>query len=345
MFAGIDKDIQKIFFALNAETLDTLFKKYGQLHGKNAEEYARKTFPQWENGKTILSGQTAERLLNLIPPYLPQNTKYDLVKKLRDYYLKKQTKHISTTYEKWKDDVIPAINNLIKVSSDFKLPETLMQRAVWLTNGDVDAVNKILASLEHEEARIRVSYLAIEFERMQHLVDHVPHTQSIRHLIELPQGNINVIIEKEKQTFMQRLFRGNPMKSKQKQLASEEKLQIALIQQQKLGNLLEISLDDLDNEQRKQLAEKMINYRIELERQKAEADMKNINVNKDMETLIQTVKDLEAYAEGGYGVDVETETPSGKMTIRVDNDNSKHKNTVIIVVAIVIGVIVLAMMK
>jgi len=65
MFAGIDKDIQKIFFALNDQSLDTLFKRYGQLHGKNSEKYARKTFPNWKNGQTGLSGQTAERLLNL----------------------------------------------------------------------------------------------------------------------------------------------------------------------------------------------------------------------------------------------------------------------------------------
>ena len=76
-FAGIDKDIQKIFFALNSRSLNMLFKKYGQLHGKNAEKYARKTFPKWKNEQTGLSGQTAERLLNLIPPYLPQNIKWE----------------------------------------------------------------------------------------------------------------------------------------------------------------------------------------------------------------------------------------------------------------------------
>ena len=114
MFAGIDKDIQIIFFRLNTQSLGTLFKKYGQLHGKNAESYARKTFLNWKTGETVLSGQTAERLLNLIPPYLPQNIKYELIKKLREHYLETQTKHITTTHEKWKNDVIPEVNELIK---------------------------------------------------------------------------------------------------------------------------------------------------------------------------------------------------------------------------------------
>jgi len=104
--------------------------------------------------------------------------------------LEKQTRHISTTHEEWKADVIPAVNELIKVSSDFKLPETLIQRAAWLANGDVDAANRILASLELEEAKVRANYLSVEFKRIQSLVDHMPHTQSIRHSIELPQGNI-----------------------------------------------------------------------------------------------------------------------------------------------------------
>lgn len=203
MFAGIDKDIQKIFFALNAQSLDALLKKYGSLHGKNAEKYARKTFPKWKSGQTALSGQTAERLLNLIPPYLPKNKKYELIKKLRNHYLRKLTKHVSTTHDEWKIDVIPTVNELIKVSSEFKLPESLLQRAVWLADGDVDAANRILASVELEEAKVRANYLAVEFKRIQSLVDHIPHTQSIRHAIELPQGTINVVIEQEKQTLMQ----------------------------------------------------------------------------------------------------------------------------------------------
>ena len=176
MFAGIDKDIQEIFFSLNTQSLDKLLNKDGQIHGNNAEKYARKTFSNWKSGKTALSGQTAERLLNLIPPYLPKNIKYELIKKLRNHYFQKQTRHISTTHEEWKAEVMPAVNELIKVSSDFKLPDLLVQRAAWLANGDVDTANKILASVELEEAKVRANYLEIEFKRIQSLVDHMPHT-------------------------------------------------------------------------------------------------------------------------------------------------------------------------
>ena len=341
MFAGIDKDIQKIFFALNAQSLDTLFKKYGQLHGKNAEKYARKTFPNWKSGQTGLSGQTAERLLNLIPPYLPQNIKYELIKKLRNHYLKKQARHISTTHEEWKSDVIPAVNELIKVSSDFKLPETLIQRAAWLANGDVDAANRILASLELEEAKVRTNYIAVEFKRIQSLVDHIPHTQSIRHSIELPQGDINVVIEQEKQTFMQSIFGGSKVKINGKELVPKEELQTALIQQQNRGSLLNLALDDLTKEQKQQLTQNVLDARLGLDVSQAEADQRFGNSTRDMGNTIQAVNSLEQSSKSDYDVESSFETASGTTDIHV----KKNNNTVIIIVAIVIAIIVLAMMK
>lgn len=341
LFAGIDKDIQKIFFALNAQSLDTLFKKYGQLHGNNAEKYARKTFPNWKSGQTTLSGQTAERLLNLIPPYLPQNIKYELIKKLRNHYLKKQTRHISTTHEEWKVDVIPAVNELIKLSSDFKLPETLIQRAAWLADGDVDAANRILASLELEEAKVRANYLSVEFKRIQSLVDHIPHTQSIRHSIELPQGNINVVIEQEKQTFMQSIFGGGKVKSNGKELVPKEELQTALVQQQNRGSLLNLALDDLTKKQKQQLTQNVLDARLGLDVSQAEANLRFGNSTRDMGNTIQAVNSLEQSSKSDYDVKSTFETASGTTDIHV----KKNNNTVIIIVAIVIGVIVLVMMK
>lgn len=341
MFAGIDKDIQKIFFGLNVQSLDTLFKKYGQLHGKNAEKYARKTFPNWKSGETTLSGQTAERLLNLIPPYLPQNIKYELIKKLRKHYLKTQTRRITTTHENWKSDVIPAVNELIKVSSDFVLPESLIQRAAWLANGNVDAANKILASLELEEAKVRANYLSVEFKRIQSLVDHIPHTQSIRHSIELPQGNINVIIEQEKQTLMQSIFGGRKVKNTDKELVPKEELQTALVQQQNRGSLLNLTLDELTNEQKQQLTQNVLDARLDLDVSQAKADQRFGNSTRDMRNTIQAVNSLEQSSKSDYDVKSSLETASGKTDIHV----KKNNNTVIIIVAIVIGVIVLTMMK
>ena len=47
-----------------------------------AEQYARKTFPAWKSGKTNLSGQTMQRLVELVPPYLEPEQRMELVKTL-----------------------------------------------------------------------------------------------------------------------------------------------------------------------------------------------------------------------------------------------------------------------
>ena len=336
MFAGIDKNIQKIFFALNDQSLDKLLKTYGQLHGKSAEEYARKTFPNWKNGKTELSGQTSERLLNLIPPYLPQNIKYELIKKLRNHYLKKRSKYVSTTPENWKNDIIPAVNELVRLSSDFKLPETLIRRAAWLANGDVDAANRILASLELEEAKVRANYLEIEFKRIQSFVDNMLHIQSIRHSIELPQGNVNVIIEQEKQTFMQSIFGGGKMKNNKKGLVAQENTQTALTEQQNQNGLANLALDDLTPEQK----QKVIDAKIELGVSQLEADQRFKDSTRDMGRTIQAASALDSSGTD-YKIESTFKTASGTTNINVNKNN----NTVIIIVAIVIGVIVIAIVK
>ncbi len=341
MFAGIDKDIQKIFFGLKPQSLDMLFIKYGELHGKNAETYARKTFSNWKSGKTTLSGQTAERLLNLIPPYLPQNVKYELIKKLRKHYLKKVTRNVATSHEEWREDVMPVVAELIKVSSDFKLPESLIQRAAWLSDGDVDAANAILTSLELEEAKVRANYLTIEFKRIQSLVDHIQHTQSIRHSIELPQGNIYVVIEQEKKTLMQSIFGGKKMKNNGKELVKKEELKTALAQQQNRGSLLNLALDDLTNEQKLQLTQSVLDARLGLDVSQAKADQRFGNSTRDMGNTIQAVSSLEQSSKSDYEVKSSFETASGTTEIHV----KKNNNTVIIIIAIVLGVIVMAMIK
>src|SRR4030042_4084045 len=130
LFAGIDKDIESIFLNLDRNSLESIFLQYGKKYGNNAEKYARNTFPKWKNGATRLSGQTAGRLLNLLPPLLSQNKRYELVKKLRDYYMNKRqsTEHVTTSPDLWKQDLVPIIDRIVEKSSNFKLPEELQRR-------------------------------------------------------------------------------------------------------------------------------------------------------------------------------------------------------------------------
>jgi hypothetical protein len=170
----MDKDIQEIFFSLSQNSLEGLFRKYGKAHGSSAEGYARKTYPKWKTRQTKLSGQTAERLISLIPPYLPEEVRFELIKKLRNHYLPKRRESISTNPDDWRNDLIPVIEKFLNVSNEFDLPDNVKDKAAWLASGDTDAVNRILSSLELEEAKVRANYLKIEFQRIQSLVHNLP---------------------------------------------------------------------------------------------------------------------------------------------------------------------------
>ena len=328
-FGGIDKDIQKIFFSLSQNSIEGLFKKYGKAHGSSAESYARKTYPKWKNGQTKLSGQTAERLISLIPPYLSEEVRFELIKKLRSHYLPKRNESVSTTPEEWKVDLIPVIEKFLKVSNNFEMPQEVKKKAAWLASGDTDAANKILSSLELEETKIRANYLKIEFQRIQSLVQNLPNAESVNHMIELPQGTICVLIEQPKKSIITKLL-GDKSVKKTGQLVSKDELHRALSVQQERGNLLNLTVTELTEEQRKKLTDNVLTARLNLDVSQANADQRFINSTKDMNNTINAVNALEQSSKSDYDVKSSYETASGTTNIHV----KKNNNTVIIVVCL-----------
>lgn len=343
LFGGIDKDIMQAFLSLPSLELDALFIEYGRRHSKSAESYARRTYPKWKSGAVRPSGQTAERLLELLPPRLSKEKRYGLIRKLRQYYLKPTSEYIKTSPENWRQEIAPAVQRLIKRSSEFKLPESVLKKATWLANGDSQAVQRILRSIEEEEARQRTSYLEAEFKRIEIFVANVKNTESASHVISLPQGSISVIIEKEKPKLLQRLFgsQGAIMARNDDDLIPREELQRALALQQQRGNLLNVTFNELSEGQKLELKKKIIEERINLDVSRAKADQRFFDSSRDMANTIQTVRNLEQSSKSDYEIRSNYKTASGDTNITV----KKNNNTVIIVVAVVIGIILFLMLS
>lgn len=342
LFGGIDKDIESIFLNLDRSSLEFIFHTYGKRYGANAENYARKTFLKWKDGTTRLSGQTAERLLNHLPPLLTQTKRYELIKKLRDYYMKLTQEHesITTSPELWKQDLIPIINRIVEKSSHFKLPEGLKSKASWLSGGDVESANKILASVEQEEAKLRTAYLEAEFFRIDQYINIVKNTKSVSHTITIPQGTIQITIKQKKKSIFDN-FGGGKMKNDRFELIPKEELERALVKQQSRGELLNLSFNDLTERQKDTLRERVINERVNLEVSQHKADQRFANSSRDMENTIRTINALEQSSKSDYEIRSSHETASGSTNITV----KKNNNTVYIVVAIVIGIIIFLFLK
>ena len=112
-FAGIDKDIEEMFLSLENSALNALLANYSKKFGKSAESYARTTYQKWQSGSVKMSGQTASRLLELLPPLLPASAKFELIKKLRHGHFKKRAFYIKAGVDNWRQSLINAIQEFV----------------------------------------------------------------------------------------------------------------------------------------------------------------------------------------------------------------------------------------
>lgn len=150
-----------------------------------------------------MSGTTAERLLNLVPPFLSTETPFELIKKLRAGHLHPAHLSLVTTPETWRKDLFVPIKELVTRSATFSLCNDITDRAAWLADGDIVAAQSLLAAAEQEEAIIRIRYLEAEFKHIEILVANIEQDLSASHRIVLPQGTVTVTIAIPKKTLLQ----------------------------------------------------------------------------------------------------------------------------------------------
>ncbi len=205
---GIDRDIEHYFLHLTPQQLDAVLRRYGQENGPGALTYAIETYGSWRRGGVKMSGLVAQRLLNLVPLVLDSSTRFELVKKLRYRYMRKQTRWVSCAPADWRAKVAPVIAELLAASSAFQLPGEPLERLHWLAHGDTAAAQALLAAAEQEEAVVRLAHLEGEFQRIDLLLQTIASTRSVSHDIHIPQGSIHVTIaipEPKKKGFWQTL--------------------------------------------------------------------------------------------------------------------------------------------
>lgn len=120
-----------------------------------------------------------------------------------------------------------------------------------------------------------------------------------------------------------------------RELVPRDQLQKALTLQQSRGKLLNLTLDELSENQKIELRKKIFEEQIGLDVSQAKADQRFHNSSRDMASTVQAVRSLEQSSKSDYEVRSSFETASGNTNITV----KKNNNTVIIVVAIVIGIV------
>lgn len=196
-FGAVVEEIRKAFLALEDDALDELLKDYGAIHGDSAESYARKTFPAWKSGKTGLSGQTLERLVELVPPYLEPEQRMELTKLLAQKHEPRHGKpynNIRVNIEEPGNaftEIEAALTEMDTQDVLAHIPEHVMKAATWLYDDDVTAARAVLADAKRAENEIMKKAARREIDLLKRTIAS-GQVKTANYSVELPAGTLSV---------------------------------------------------------------------------------------------------------------------------------------------------------
>jgi hypothetical protein len=196
-FGVVVDEIRKAFLALEECALDEMLQDYGAIHGASAEGYARKTFPSWKSGKINLSGQTLERLVELVPPYLEPEQRMDLVKLLAQQHDLRQGspyKSVRINIEEPGSafaEIESALSELDTQDVLAHIPEHVMKAATWLYDDDVTAARSVLAEAKRAQNETMKRSARRELDVLKRTITS-GQVKTANYSVELPAGTLSV---------------------------------------------------------------------------------------------------------------------------------------------------------
>lgn len=210
-FGSVVGEIRKAFLALEEDALDELFNDYGAIYGASAESYARKTFPSWKSGKTSLSGQTLERLVELVPPYLEPEQRMELVKLLAKQHEPRHGKPYRSVRINIEDpdQAFAEIEEVLRTmeSEDVlaHIPEHVMKAASWLYDDDVTAARAVLAEARRAQNDIMKKAACRELDLLKRTISS-GQVKMANYSVDLPAGTLSVQAYTPQKGLLQTLF-------------------------------------------------------------------------------------------------------------------------------------------
>ena len=192
-FGGATEEITRSFYAMDNRKMNALLQRYGQLYGVKAEYYARKTMDKWKSGEVKLSGQTLERLIKLVPPYLNAEKRLELLELiLKRHEREPNTQCIEVNIKKPEEGLaeIDRAMNRIAVTDELSyLPGDVMDTAMWLYADDVTTARAMLAKLSSVETRALKESATREIELLKRTI-RSGQVQSASYTVKTPGGNL-----------------------------------------------------------------------------------------------------------------------------------------------------------
>lgn len=196
LFGGGVEEIRKAFLSLDDEALDELFSDYGAIYKSSAEAYARKTFPNWKSGKTALSGQTMERLIELVPPYLSPETRFSILQSVLKRHkgtAGSRTIRINVkSPEAGFSELEQALSTMTVDDALAHLPDRVMKAANWLWDDDITSARAMLAEAERRENDIVRASATREIDLLRRTISS-GQVKAANYSVTMPAGRLSVV--------------------------------------------------------------------------------------------------------------------------------------------------------
>lgn len=140
-----DEAIKAAFFRLSGRALNYLLDKYGEIYGDAARDYARDTIPKWRLGTVQMSGMVAQRLFDLLPPYMSAEDKNKIVESIWKWYGPRSSKYFYIGPDTNADAIVADLESYFeRLTVLYPIPETLKGRFDWLSDNDAAAKERLL---------------------------------------------------------------------------------------------------------------------------------------------------------------------------------------------------------
>lgn len=190
-------EIRQAFLALEEWALDELLSDYGAIYQKSAENYARKTFPKWKSGATGLSGQTMERLVELVPPYLSPSQRFSILKSVLKYHKKTgPQRSIRINIKEPSSGFLELEQALASMSHDdvlAHLPEKVLNAAKWLCDDDITSARSMLAEAERLENDLIRAAATKEIALLKRTISS-GQVKAASYSVDMPAGKLSVVV-------------------------------------------------------------------------------------------------------------------------------------------------------
>ena len=312
-FGGIDEDVTKAFFGLRPVDFEKVLELYEASYGRSAAQYARTAFRKWRSGPTMASGQTLERLLEVVPYVLSFDTKLHLYRKLRDAYRGKESVRLRVSSEEDVALVERTVARIVERAKSQPLPPLVDSRLVWLAIGDGLIARELVAASEEADGVTTAQALRSELPKLRRMFDEMERSHQMEHVISLPCGTVTVDFGRKKR---RRWFMSNEELREETKLPARREDQLPARPARDIFEFALQSLISPDDSQEIVLAAQREYLR--LQAKKVEGEMDAAGAERELKQFIETMREASALQNVSLEASADFKRASGttRMTVK-----------------------------